>query len=119
MFDKEQNTMRRKLFSLMTVIVLVFGLLPVAPAVRPAYAASITVNTTDDELNNDGDCSLREAIQAANTNTAVSGCTAGSGDDTITVPAGTYTLTIPGNNEDNGQTGDLDITSNITIIGAG
>jgi len=35
------------------------------------------------------------------------------------VPAGTYTLTIPGANEDANQTGDLDITSDLTINGAG
>ena len=49
-----------------------------------ASAATITVNTTDDELNADGDCSLREAVQAGNTNAAVDGCTAGAaGEDTI------------------------------------
>ncbi len=32
-------------------------------------AASIVVNTTDDEVNSDGDCSLREAIIAANNTT--------------------------------------------------
>jgi CSLREA domain-containing protein len=38
----------------------------------------ITVNTTDDESNADGNCSLREAIQAANNNAKVDGCKAGS-----------------------------------------
>lgn len=84
-----------------------------------AYAANINVNTTDDELNSDGDCSLREAVQAANTDTAVDGCTSGSGTDTITLPAGTYTLSIAGVGEDANLTGDLDITSNLTISGAG
>ena len=37
---------------------------------------TITVNTLDNELNTDGDCSLREAITAANTNAPVDGCTA-------------------------------------------
>ncbi len=60
--------------------------------VQPAYAASITVTTTADENNTGASCSLREAITAANTNAAVSGCSAGSGTDTITLPAGTYTL---------------------------
>ena len=46
---------------------------------RAGHAATITVNTTDDELNSDGDCSLREAIQAANTNTGVDACTVSSG----------------------------------------
>ena len=85
----------------------------------PAYAATITVNTTDDELNADGDCSLREAIQAANTDAAVDACTAGSGTDTITLPAGTYTVTIAGAGEDANATGDLDVTADLTISGAG
>ncbi len=84
-----------------------------------AQAATITVNTTFDELNADGDCSLREAIQAANTDAAVDNCTAGSGADTITVPAGTYTLSIAGVGEDLNATGDLDITDDLTITGAG
>lgn len=79
----------------------------------------IIVNTTDDELNTDGDCSLREAIQAANTNVAVDACTAGTGADTITVPSGTYTLTIAGEMENLNTKGDLDITDSVTINGAG
>ena len=51
------------------------------------------MNTTGDALNSDGDCSLREAVEAANTDAAADACTVGSGADTITVPAGTYTLT--------------------------
>lgn len=37
----------------------------------------------------------------------------------ITVPAGTYTLTIPNNAEDAAAAGDLDITDTVTINGAG
>lgn len=87
------------------------------------YAAptntTITVNTTNDELNNDGDCSLREAVIAANTDTAVDACPAGNGADTIIVPAGIYTLTLTGADENDAQTGDLDITSPVSINGAG
>lgn len=71
--------------------------------------AIITVNTASDELNNDGDCSLREAIQAANTDSVVDACPAGSGDDTLELPPGTYAL----------ATGSLDIKDNLTINGAG
>ena len=85
----------------------------------PAYASTIAVNTTDDELNADGDCSLREAIQAANTDAAVDACTPGSGADTLQLPAGTYTLSIPGAEEDSNQTGDLDIASDLTLAGIG
>jgi CSLREA domain-containing protein len=80
-------------------------------------AATIVVNTPADELNNDGDCSLREAIQAANTDTAVDACTAGSGADTISLPSGFYTLTIPGTEEDDNATGDLDIKGDLTVVG--
>jgi len=54
---------------------------------------SINVTTEADELNNDGDCSLREALQAANTDSAVDACPAGSGWDTINIPTGTFRLT--------------------------
>lgn len=52
---------------------------------RPVYAASIVVNTTADELNSDGDCSLREAITAANTNAASDACAAGDSGSTDTI----------------------------------
>ena len=106
----------RKMTTL-TAIVAVIGLVCLTSG--PAISATITVDTTDDELNADGDCSLREAIQAANTNTAVDACTAGSGYDTIEVPAGMYTLMILGIGENSNATGDLDITENLDIIGAG
>ena len=85
-----------------------------------AFAATtISVTTTSDNLSNNGDCSLREAIKAANTNTAVDGCPAGSGTDTIVLPAGTYLLSLSGANEDANATGDLDITGALAIQGAG
>lgn len=85
----------------------------------PLYASTITVNTTTDELNADGDCSLREAIQAANTNLAVDACTAGTATpiDEIIIPAGTYTLTRAGANENANSTGDLDINQSVTLTG--
>ncbi len=57
------------------IIALAFG----APA---ALAATITVNTEADNAT-DGLCSFTEAIASANTDTAVGGCTAGSGADYI------------------------------------
>jgi CSLREA domain-containing protein len=87
--------------------------------VPPPTPTAITVTTIDDELNSDGDCSLREAIQAANTDAVVDACPAGSGADTIDLPAGTYTLSIAGAGEDANLTGDLDVTADLTINGAG
>jgi CSLREA domain-containing protein len=83
-----------------------------------AWAAAIPVNTTADELNTDGDCALREAIQATNTDSPVDACPAGNGADLITLPAGTYTLVILGTDEDNNATGDMDISGTLTIEGA-
>ena len=84
-----------------------------------ATAGSIVVNESADELNSDGDCSLREAITAANTDAVVDACTAGGGADTITLPAGTYTFSIAGAGENAAAAGDLDITDDLTITGDG
>lgn len=82
-----------RLWRVIAFVGLAFG--PIAALPAPATAATtITVTTTSDELNTDGDCSLREALQAANSDRAVSGCPAGSGPDAITIPAGTYTVSL-------------------------
>ncbi len=91
---------------------------PAPNAVEAPSGTSITVNTVADELNSDGDCSLREALQAANTDAAVDACPAGNGWDTIMVPAGTYVLTKAGSGEDANATGDLDVLDSVTILGA-
>jgi len=57
-----------------------------------------------------GNTTLRAAIQEAN---------ALAGDDIIQLPAGIVQLTLSGRNESEAATGDLDITSNITLTGAG
>lgn len=82
-------------------------------------STAIIVTTTTDELNSDGDCSLREAIRAANLDQAVDACPAGNGTDTINLPAGVYSLTIPGRSENATLTGDLDIVSPLMLVGAG
>jgi CSLREA domain-containing protein len=80
-------------------LVVIFCLLtrgnPSAQAASQALQSSIVVTTLEDELNNDGDCSLREAVEAANTNAAVDACPAGQVlTDTITFAvAGTITVT--------------------------
>jgi hypothetical protein len=103
--------------------IAVLGLIAV-PSI--AYGATINVTTTSDQIAAGGGCSLREAVIAANTDAASGGCTAGNGADTIVLPAGTYRLTIAGNEDDmfNGQdnlpaVGDLDVTAAATIQGAG
>ena len=93
----------------------------VAPA-APAYAAgTIAVNTTVNEAGAGPNCSLREAIQAANNNANFGGCAlSGTQPFTINLGAGTFQLTIAGANEDLNATGDLDIRASGTVItGAG
>jgi hypothetical protein len=77
-----------------------------------AVPATLTVNTTLDVLGHDnGMLSLRQAIIDANVTPKTA--------DTIILPAGNYTLTLPGINESAGLTGDLDINGPLTISGAG
>jgi len=84
-------------------------------------AATITVNTTADTLLDDGLCSLREAVFAANTNAAFRGCPAGQADpviDTIVLSALRYDLTLGDSGDDTNLEGDLDITESVVIEGA-
>src|SRR5213075_2736414 len=81
---------RTRIATLLSLALLLAGFAPT----YSAYAATITVTIFTDNLTNNGDCSLREAIQAANTNMAVDACPAGSGADTIQLAAGTYSLSL-------------------------
>jgi len=84
-----------------------------------SFATTIPVTTFTDAVAVDGFCSLREAIDAANTDAPVDTCAAGSGADTITLPAGTYTIAIPGTSENANLNGDLDILGSLEIAGGG
>jgi hypothetical protein len=64
----------------------------------------------------DGQC-FPEAVIAANTDMAVDGCPSGNGADTIALTVGIYELGIPGFEEDESRTGDLDITEGLLIRG--
>jgi CSLREA domain-containing protein len=78
-----------------------------------AGAETFTVTTTVDHAP-DGcmpaDCTLREAVIAANQ---------APGADTILLRRGTYQLSIEGRNENNAETGDLDLLDNVSIRGLG
>ncbi len=86
----------------------------------PLYS-TITVTTTKDDITKNGNCTLREAVQAANKNAAVDKCPAGSSSstDTIKLGTGTYILSIPGRYEHYNLKGDIDITQSVKIIGTG
>ena len=95
---------------LASITMLIVGVVWAGLPARPVQAAAITVTTTADELNADGDCSLREAVAAANDDVAVDACAPGSGADTITLPAGLYGFT---------SASELLIEDDLTVIGAG
>ncbi len=65
------------------------------------------------EISAGGPCTLRAAIQEANALANV------DGPDQISVPAGTYTLSIAGNFEQQAAAGDLDIREDLMLQGAG
>jgi CSLREA domain-containing protein len=87
---------------------LVFFLILLSMGQAATFPVTKTADTNDGTC--DADCSLREAIIAANTAT---------GADVITLPAGTYILSIAGTDEYEAATGDLDIRDGLTINGAG
>jgi CSLREA domain-containing protein len=89
------------------VVVLALADAPAPVAATTTFTVTKTADTNDGSC--DADCSLREAVVAAN---------ALPGPDTIAVPAGTYTLEGAGN-EDLAASGDLDIRDSVTIAGAG
>jgi CSLREA domain-containing protein len=97
------------------VVISLAGSIFQAQPVRAESGTTINVNTFVDEMNVDGDCSLREAIHAANTDSGIDACPAGVGSDSIFLPAGTYTLGIAGTGEDTNFTGDLDVTASQTL----
>ena len=89
-------------------------------AVPQAHAATISPSTFADDNSNNGNCTLREAIIAANTDVADDACTAGTGADRIALKAGRYELSVPGSDEEDAAMGDLDVTDTdgLEIIGA-
>ncbi len=100
-----------RLLLLTLLLLFLFG---INPPLSAAPMATFVVDRTDDNAGATGctaapnDCSLRGAITASNL---------AAGADTITLPGGTYTLSIGGTLEDNNATGDLDILDSVTIQG--
>ena len=86
-----------------------------ASAVGASYSVTSTADLPDTDvgdgvcLSSNGSCTLRAAVQQAN-------FTAGA--DTINLPAGVFLLTRAGD-DDAAVLGDLDITADLTIQGAG
>ena len=97
------------------------GVVGLTVSVEPAYSASV-INVTTTAPNGTGGCSLSEAITAANTDASVDDCTAGSGADTIVLPAAaTFVMSAPYDDYANytGPTATPMVTSEITIEARG
>lgn len=94
--------------ALMAALSTGLALILAPAAIAQNYPVTKTTDTNDGTC--DSDCSLREAIIAANAN---------AGPDVITVPAGTYLRGMQTAGEDLSASGDLDITDDVSIVGAG
>lgn len=91
----------------------------IASAAVSAHALEFNVTDTYDDIDanpgdgvcadSSGSCTLRAAVMEANATT---------GADTIKLGAGVFNLTVAGR-EDNARGGDLDISDDLTIVGAG
>ena len=105
------------------MFVILTSTLVISPGTAAPQAATITVETTADELDLvtlNGFCSLREALYSVNRSDYAYDCVpVGSGDISIIIPTGVYTLTLTGANDDFGLTGDLDIITSVFISGEG
>ncbi|MEX2204882.1 MAG: choice-of-anchor Q domain-containing protein [Myxococcota bacterium] len=85
-----------------------------------ASAAVFSVDSTADAVDANpgdgicaavgGECTLRAAVLESNQTL---------GPDEITIPAGSYVLTVAGQPEDDGLSGDLDVLDDVIIRGAG
>jgi len=79
-------------------------------AAVPVRATQYSITIFDDNEASNGDCSLREAIRAAVTDSMVDACAAGDGDDVITLPLGTVVF-------DGGEETVGGIHGSLTILG--
>ncbi|NJO14945.1 MAG: CSLREA domain-containing protein [Thioploca sp.] len=90
---------------------LATGLLMFSGLGQSLFAATIIVNSLEDTTLADGQCTLREALDNANQDTAgVGDCLAGSGDDVIDLVGLNGTITL---------SAQLKITSNLILKGPG
>ena len=104
------------LLVLLVLAALAAGLTMSVVLARPAQAATLTVNSLADTTANDGQCTLREAITSANTDTASGAaageCAAGSSTGSDVVDIGvTGTVNLDG--------ALPDLSSNMEIEGPG
>ena len=111
---------RPSLASLLPLVPLIALVALAADGASPAQGASFTVDATHDAVDaapGDGVCA--DAGGACTLRAAVMETNALPGADEISLPGGTYVLSIPGADEDAAATGDLDIVDDLMIDGGG
>lgn len=92
----------------MAAVSLAFATLATTvPARATVFTVTKTADTADGACN--FDCSLREAVLAANSQ---------NGPDVIILGPGIHTLTRGGGGEDLAATGDLDLRDDVSLVGA-
>jgi hypothetical protein len=100
------------LFAGFALVLAIFGM-------STAYAAVFFVNDTTDAVDlNPGDGACVTATGTCTLRAAFQETTALPGADIVMVPAGTYTLTIPGTGAETAAPGGLDVTDVLEIDGA-
>ena len=106
------------------MVILVYAYCWAADPFVVFAAATITATEIRDELLQDGDCALREAIQSINTGVQFDQCGPGvhgqalpAGPYVINLLVNDYTLSLAGTGEDANSTGDLDVNVSVTIQG--
>jgi large repetitive protein len=110
-----RSTRRRVVIALVLVASLAATLLGVQPAWAMTYTVNSTADAVDAAIGNGvcatsaGVCTLRAAVQEANSTLAA---------DTIQVPAGTYQIGIAPAGDNGDASGDFDVVSPLTIVGA-
>jgi hypothetical protein len=109
-----------RLGGIWVVPVLLAALVAAGLGTTSAGAATITVTSTMDGSFDDVGCDLRDAVEAANTNTSVGACPGdAAGADTILLESGqTYTIERHGVDDSN-TVGDFDIEGPVTIKATG
>lgn len=105
---------------LLTLTALWLLTMPTSAQSQPAAASTMLVNSSQDAVDaapgdgvcasTAGTCTLRAAVMEAN---------ALAGPNVVVLPSGAFTITLKGNNENAARTGDIDITDDLTLQGAG
>lgn len=103
-YNPKKSNLRKNILSLAVVQAI-------ACSSAPLYATNITVDSAADVITDDGNCTLREAIQSANSGAVVDNCLAGTDNDTIS-----FDNSLSGSTITLGGT-ELVIARNLTIDG--